>query len=226
MTIEKMDEFFDRRAPTYDGHMLVELDLTEFYEQIAACFPARADAPVLLDLGCGTGLELSRLYEKLPSLRVTGIDLSRGMLDILRDKFAARAPQLVCGSYFDLPLGEGRFDYVLSTYSLHHFTAAQKTSLYRKIFAALRPGGRFVDGDYTCQTAGQQRDFLAQSDRLRETEGAQGVSYHIDTPFTAAAEAELMHSAGFSNVTLAHSWESTSILIAEKGCDNDPDRAE
>jgi hypothetical protein len=38
MILEKMNEFFDKRADTYDGHMLEELQLTKFYEAIADCF--------------------------------------------------------------------------------------------------------------------------------------------------------------------------------------------
>jgi predicted acetyltransferase len=57
--LEEMSAFFNFRADTYDNHMLDDLGLDEFYEAIAACF----NAPLkrLLDLGCGTGLELERL---------------------------------------------------------------------------------------------------------------------------------------------------------------------
>ena len=56
--LERMDEFFDRRLEGYDKHMLTEIESAqEFYLFTAACLP---DTPgcALLDLGCGTGLEL------------------------------------------------------------------------------------------------------------------------------------------------------------------------
>lgn len=87
MSLEAMDAFFNKRADTYDDHMLVEMQLNEFYEAIAGCFPESDKALSLLDLGCGTGLELERLFERMPNLNVTGIDLSKEMLSLLQQPF-------------------------------------------------------------------------------------------------------------------------------------------
>ena len=75
MSLEKMNEFFNARADMYDSHMLDDLGLDEFYIAITDYF----DKPVkrLLDLGCGTGLELDRLFERFPDMEVAGIGLSR-----------------------------------------------------------------------------------------------------------------------------------------------------
>lgn len=40
----------------------------------------------LLDIGCGSGLELDTVFQRFPSLQVTGIDLSEKMLDRLVQK--------------------------------------------------------------------------------------------------------------------------------------------
>ena len=42
----------------------------------------------LLDLGCGTGLELDRVFARWPELAVTGVDLCAAMLEKLREKQA------------------------------------------------------------------------------------------------------------------------------------------
>ena len=42
----------------------------------------------LLDIGCGTGLELASIYQKFPNVKITGIDLSKDMLEKLRVKYA------------------------------------------------------------------------------------------------------------------------------------------
>ena len=64
----------------------------------------------VLDLGCGTGLELGFYLEQNLSAQITGIDLSRGMLDALQNKFKGKNIQLICDAYFDVPFGVGAFD--------------------------------------------------------------------------------------------------------------------
>lgn len=56
--LEKMDAFFANRLAGYDEHMLTAIQgAEEFYPFTAALLPMEAGCEVL-DLGCGTGLEL------------------------------------------------------------------------------------------------------------------------------------------------------------------------
>lgn len=56
--VENMDEFFSRRLNGYEEHQLHAIEQVEFfYSFTAEQLPASAHARVL-DLGCGTGLEL------------------------------------------------------------------------------------------------------------------------------------------------------------------------
>ena len=88
--MEEMAAFFDRRVAEYDEHMRTEVDGgDELYAQTAACF-APMEGLRLLDLGCGTGLELEPLFARIPSMKVTGIDLSEGMTNALLQKFPDR----------------------------------------------------------------------------------------------------------------------------------------
>ena len=48
----------------------------------------------ILDLGCGTGIDLEEIFKKCPKANVTAIDMSQGMLEKLRDKFSKRSEQL------------------------------------------------------------------------------------------------------------------------------------
>lgn len=82
MTLEKMDDFFERRVRIYDGHMLENVaGCREGYQRVADLLPPHIRT--LLDLGCGTGLELEPVFQKFPSLQVTGVDLTQKMLDAL-----------------------------------------------------------------------------------------------------------------------------------------------
>ena len=79
--LEKMAEFFDSRIDGYEEHMLTCIESAEeFYPFTADCLSGTEGAEVL-DLGCGTGLELEYYFPKNPTTKVTGIDLAPGMND-------------------------------------------------------------------------------------------------------------------------------------------------
>ena len=216
MSLENMNDFFDNRADTYENHMLVDLQLAGFYEEIANCFHTNESNKNLLDLGCGTGLELERLFIKIPNLSVTGVDLSQKMLNKLKVKYSNRKMKLVCSSYFDMDFGECCFDYALSTYSLHHFSEDDKAGLYKKVYMSLRDGGIFVEGDYTCDTMEQQLFYIAENERLRKESGITDGFYHYDIPFTVETQIKLLKNAGFDYVQLVKKWENTSIIVSRK----------
>ena len=155
--LERMSEFFERRLDGYDEHMLTNIDSAqEFYPFTAGLLP-HAPGSRILDLGCGTGLELE-YYDKLcPTAKVTGIDLSRGMLDALAQKFVGRDMTLIVGSYFDVPFGESVFDAAVSVESLHHFTKEEKVPLYAKLYRALKETGYFILTDYFALSEDEER---------------------------------------------------------------------
>ena len=83
--MEKMNEFFAARADGYEEHMLTYVEGSrEAYIQMAKLLPKSCKN--LLDLGCGTGLELDEIFKLFPNLDVTGIDLTQDMLDKLLQK--------------------------------------------------------------------------------------------------------------------------------------------
>ena len=146
--LEKMSDFFEARLDGYDEHMMTNIEsATEFYPFTAKQLPMSENCHVL-DLGCGTGLELQEYFDLNPSAKVKGIDLSSGMLAELKRKFAHKDITLILGSYFDVPLGENVFDAAVSVESLHHFTKAEKVGLYSKLHAALKDNGYFILTDY------------------------------------------------------------------------------
>ena len=215
--LEKMAAFFEARLEGYDEHMLTNIEsAAAFYPFTASLLPTAAGAEVL-DLGCGTGLELEEYFRLNPTARVTGVDLSRGMLDALREKFPAREMSLVCGSYFDVPLGEACFDAAVSVESLHHFTAEEKIPLYRKLCTALRAGGYFILTDYFASAEADERFFRAELLRLRAEQGiTDGAFYHYDTPLTAEHEIDALREAGFASVRELRRWGNTVVLRADK----------
>ena len=215
--LEKMSDFFEKRLDGYDEHMLTNIEsVREFYRFTAECLP-KGERCRVLDLGCGTGLELEYYFALNPTARVTGIDLSQGMLNALSAKFEGMDITLVCGSYFDVPFGKGIFDATVSVESLHHFTKEEKTPLYKKLSWAIKDGGYFILTDYFALSDEEEQMHRDTLVALKKQQGiTDGEFYHYDTPLTVAHEIEALKAAGFSSVEVLNNWGATYCLMAKK----------
>lgn len=215
--LEKMSEFFENRLDGYDEHMKLNIaSAYEFYPFTAKCLPIGQNCS-LLDLGCGTGLELEEYFLLNPSANVTGIDLSQGMLSRLQKKFADKNITAILGSYFDVPLGKDVFDAAVSVESLHHFTKEEKIRLYSKLHTALKTNGYFVLTDYFSLSDDEELMHRQDLIALKEKQGITNDEfYHYDTPLTIQHETEALLEAGFSSVEVLNSWGATHTLKAVK----------
>ena len=215
MILEKMDDFFETRLIGYDSHMINEIEgASEFYPYTASLLP-KDGAPHILDLGCGTGLELEEYFLINLNASITAIDLSEAMLNVLKNKFPAKAMNLIRGSYFDIPLGNEVYDAAVSVESLHHFSAEQKISLYSRLKAALKPGGYFILTDYFAESAELEAEYFSNLNKLKAEQGiAENVLCHYDTPLTVEHEIKVLEEAGFSEISVMKNWGATYTIKA------------
>ena len=214
--LERMSDFFENRLDGYDEHMLTNIESSdEFYPFTAKCLPTEENCR-LLDLGCGTGLELEEYFPLNPSAAVTGIDLSQGMLSALKKKFANKNITLILGSYFDVPFGENVFDAAVSVESLHHFTKEEKIPLYAKIFSALKENGYFILTDYFSMSEDEELRHRRNLEALKAEQGITDGLYHYDTPLTVEHETEALLEAGFAAVEVLNNWGATYTLKARR----------
>ena len=215
--LEKMADFFEKRLDGYDEHMLTNIESADqFYPYTAKQLPTAENCHIL-DLGCGTGLELEEYFLLNPSARIMGIDLSQGMLSALKKKFADKDITLVCSSYFDVPFGVCSFDSAVSVESLHHFTKEEKVPLYTKLHRALKDGGYFVLTDYFSLSDEEEHMHRQNLIALKAEQGiADDEFYHYDTPLTVKHETEALMKAGFSSVLVLKNWGATYTIKAVK----------
>lgn len=215
--LEKMSRFFEVRLEGYDEHMMTCIDsASEFYPYTAGLLPKDPGVKVL-DLGCGTGLELGYYFDLNPNANITGIDLSSGMLNILKNKYPDKELTLILGSYFDIPLGSNLYDACVSVESLHHFTANEKKELYRSVCESLKDNGYFILTDYFALSDDDENFHRAELLRLKQEQGITDTDfYHYDTPLTVAHEIEALRNGGFSSVEILSNWGATYTLRAVK----------
>jgi cyclopropane fatty-acyl-phospholipid synthase-like methyltransferase len=140
---EKRD--FDKEAAAwYENPARVKLA-----DDVAAAIirqaPLNAGMEVL-DFGCGTGLLTLRLAPRVRS--ITGVDSSRGMLDVLVAKVMKQNLSNVRTLRLDLDRGDalpGVYDLIVSSMTLHHI---EKTdALLGRFYEALSPSGRLCLAD-------------------------------------------------------------------------------
>ena len=103
----------------------------------------------------------------------------------------------------------------MSVESLHHFTPQQKLALYKRLHAALRPGGYFILTDYFAPSKQLEDEYFENYERLKKAQNiTDGGFYHYDTPLTARHEMNILKEAGFSSVEILKSWENTCTIRA------------
>lgn len=214
--LEKMSDFFTARIEGYDQHMLNEVEgCKEGYRKMAELLPPATAR--LLDLGCGTGLELDEIFKTHPHLKVTGIDLTKAMLDVLKAKHPDKDLTLIHGSYFDYDFGRERFEAVISFQSLHHFTHEQKIALYSKVYAALKPGGRYIECDYMVIDQEEEDFYFREYKRIKEEQNLPaGEFYHYDTPCTIDNQLKMLRMAGFMQTEMLWRKGNTTLIVADK----------
>lgn len=210
---EEMAGFFRSRIGIYEDRHLGRW--AKEYEQIADYFPS--DPLSLLDIGCGTGLELASVFRRFGQVEVTGIDLSGAMLEKLREKYPGRRITLIQADYFAYPLGEERFGAALSFETLHHFKPDKKQALYEKLCRAIKRGGCYLECDYVACCGEEERLCQAGYEyRRQKFKVPPGQFVHIDIPLTLEHQLTLLKNAGFAEVEALYENCGTVIIRAKK----------
>ncbi len=202
---------FDGRAGEYDDsamHRGLAAAVAEF---------ALADARNVhdvLDVGTGTGLVLRALRERDPSLSLTGIDLSNGMLEVARE--ALPDAVLVQGDATALMFGDGEFDLVTCVTSLHLFPDAR--AAIAEWVRVLRSGGRAVTATFGDIDLSQHGGRPGAAVPPAGHHGAGGSPYptHHELFRTPELLAETVAPAGL--VVARHEWWTHGddrVLLAE-----------
>ncbi|MBQ7300342.1 MAG: class I SAM-dependent methyltransferase [Clostridia bacterium] len=186
---QEMKVFFDRKTEGYDD---VHGALMENKIAITRALPD--GIRTMLDLGAGTGLELIPLFDRFPDACVTAIDISESMLGVLKTRPFADRVVCIAGNFFEVPLGCD-YDAVISSAALHHFDPDGKRALYRLIYAALKPGGVYINSDRFYESIEDQeidlRDYAEDPNRWP----------HMDTPLAMEVERALLETVGFTDIT-------------------------
>lgn len=146
---------YDRWSETYDGYVNSTVATDDLY--FPPLWAHLWDADVL-EVGCGTGRHTLRLAEA--GNRVTGLDLSAGMLKVARRKLASYPNvRLIEADFMASELGFIDFDAVVTALVLEHIEDI--ATFFIRVREALKPGGTFYLSEIHPEriAAGTQANF-------------------------------------------------------------------
>jgi tRNA (cmo5U34)-methyltransferase len=174
---------------------------------------------MVLDLGCGDGIVTAAIADADPAISATLVDGSSDMLKKAEEKLAGlKNARFIQSSFQDLiheDILEGDFDIIASSLAIHHLTMEEKASLFGKIYAHLKPGGRFVNIDVVlAPVEGLEgwymrlwKDWIAERKKTLGITGGQFddiIQQYKDAeenkPDTLDAQLDALRSIGFRDV--------------------------
>ena len=143
---EQVAEMFNNISPSYDflNHFL-SLGIDVLWRKKTIAFLKDQHPKTILDIATGTG-DLAIEAMSLNPDKITGVDISEGMLEVGRKKILKRNLQskieLLTGDSENLSFKDNNFDAVTVSFGVRNFENLEKglTDIYR----VLKPGGTFV----------------------------------------------------------------------------------
>ena len=141
---EQVREMFDNIAPTYDAlNHTLSAGIDRWWRRRTVRIVRSGNPRSLLDVAAGTGDLTVALAKAMPQCRITGVDLSEGMLVIAREKAAEEGldgrTKFVCGDAERLQFADGEFDAVTVAFGVRNF--GDIPAGLREIGRVLRSGG-------------------------------------------------------------------------------------
>ncbi|NIP40898.1 MAG: methyltransferase domain-containing protein [Candidatus Aenigmarchaeota archaeon] len=140
--LENLNKFYIEKADVYEKLANAEDYRNDIFKQTVKIFNPRGK--VILDMGCGTGkyaIPFSKTAE-----RVYAVDMSKGMLKILKNKIKKKnikSVKIIKSDYGKINLSKESIDLIFSTWSFpaHSKRWASDLSKLRKI---IRKGGYMI----------------------------------------------------------------------------------
>jgi demethylmenaquinone methyltransferase/2-methoxy-6-polyprenyl-1,4-benzoquinol methylase len=144
---EQVADMFDKIAPRYDFlNRFLSGGIDLWWRKRAIRRLLNRPHAEILDVATGTGDMALMMQRRLSPRKITGLDISEGMLALGRQKIASRRLsgqiELVCGDSSELPFPPGSFDAVTVAFGVRNFEYLERG--LSEILRVLRPGGMLV----------------------------------------------------------------------------------
>jgi len=143
---QQVTQMFNTISETYDGlNRVISWGSDVKWRKFVVQKVAEINPSTVLDVATGTG-DLAIALTEIKGVKITGLDISEGMLSVGREKVAKRnladRITLVQGDSEQLPFADETFDAVTVGFGVRNFEDLEKG--LSEILRVLKPKGRLV----------------------------------------------------------------------------------
>lgn len=143
---EQVAQMFDTISGKYDGlNRVISFGIDVKWRKKVLKLVSDTNPETVLDIATGTG-DLAILMTQTGAKKITGLDISAGMLEVGRKKIAERKLdnkiEMVLGDSENIPFEDNSFDAITVAFGVRNFENLEKG--LSEILRVLKPGGIFV----------------------------------------------------------------------------------
>lgn len=145
-------------TPLYD--FFIRLTMPEIsIKKSLINFSFLTDGDRVLDFGCGTATLTMMAKEHRPTIKITGIDIDKTILDKATEKINYKKLdiQVIAYSGETLPFEENSFDRIISCLVFHHLTTPVKQKILTEFFRISKSNGQLFIADFGRSDSWYQR---------------------------------------------------------------------
>lgn len=222
-------EFSEEYRKHANDYLPDRFKLIEIVKSFFRHFIDEVDTPRVLDLGCGDGLVVHELLKSRDRIRATLVDGFSEMLESAKKRLADfDAVQFVQATFQDLleddPL-KSDFDFILSSFAIHHLEMEEKKALYEYIYHHLNTDGFFLNLDVVLAPYQDLEEWYlslwrqwinANVDSAKKPDLLPIPQQYKDNPDnfpdTLSSQLEALEETGFKNVDCYYKYGIFSIF--------------
>lgn len=145
-TFSHLNQYYVRHARIYNTSRWTFLfGRKSIVKEVSLAYPDQLN---ILEIGCGTGYNLLNLANAYPNASITGIDLSKEMLDVCNHKIQQNKLNIkIINEPYTKDRFENKFELILCSYSLS-MMGIHATEVLEAAYHDLKPGGVFTAVDF------------------------------------------------------------------------------
>lgn len=143
---EQVTTMFDNISKEYDGlNRVISFGIDVSWRKKVTKMVSKNNPKQILDIATGTG-DLALMMAQLDPDKITGLDISAGMLEVGKQKIAkanlSDKIEMVVGDSENMPFDDNTFDAITVSFGVRNFANLDKG--LTEIKRVLKPGGIFV----------------------------------------------------------------------------------
>ncbi|MCZ6116430.1 carboxy-S-adenosyl-L-methionine synthase CmoA [Campylobacter ureolyticus] len=210
------DDMISRSVPFYDvSSNLITQILVKYLDSQA----------FIIDLGCSTGALLFKLFEKNPKFRLCGVDNSKAMQEIAKNKAKAYGSKVEFIEADALTFEFNSANAVILNYTLQFIRPLKRVNFIKKIYDGLEEGGIFILSEKLLyEDKKLSKNMIEIYEEYKEKNGYSKYEIaqkrqaleNVLIPFSEDENKKLLKDAGFRVIETIFKWGNFASFMAIK----------